>query len=356
MQVVLDPGTGVQARGQPVGEPEHDVHQRHASRLSDQLGGERERPQRQQRALARELEQVEVEQVAEVDVFEGRLALTGDDFHHLLGRHAVGAQRGDEGPGGGAQVDVELVDRAVHRQQVERPQGTDLIHPPGEAAAAEHERGLAAPGTPAAIDRSGAPNAAGGEPAGPLLRRRLALGGRFQLDNLAHARNILRRVPPKRPPTPSILLASAARSGPRSRRRHAAACPSRGAMRQLHPGRRGARRGPGGHGNLAGLQSDLGHQLALAGSSSGAYVYDLTAKAGAVLRASHRAASAGLGREALHRRHGACPDGPLGAHRHDRARPRPPGAGRRVGRQPVPARRRRPDLRQHSLHPRALWR
>ncbi len=31
-------------------------------------------------------------------------------------------------------------------------------------------------------------------------------------------------------------------------------------------------------GSLAGLQADLGHQLALAGSLSGAYVYDLTAK------------------------------------------------------------------------------
>jgi serine-type D-Ala-D-Ala carboxypeptidase/endopeptidase (penicillin-binding protein 4) len=34
----------------------------------------------------------------------------------------------------------------------------------------------------------------------------------------------------------------------------------------------------GADGSLAGLQADLGHQLALAGSLSGAYVYDLTAK------------------------------------------------------------------------------
>ena len=71
---------------------------------------QRERFERHARALARELEQVGAQQVADVDVFEGRLALARDDPHHLLGGHAVGAQRGDEGAGRGADVDVEVVD------------------------------------------------------------------------------------------------------------------------------------------------------------------------------------------------------------------------------------------------------
>ena len=54
-------------------------------------------------------------------------ALLVDDPHHLLGRHAVGGQRGDERARGRADVDVELVDGAVDRQQVERAQGADLV-------------------------------------------------------------------------------------------------------------------------------------------------------------------------------------------------------------------------------------
>ena len=49
---------------------------------------------------------------------------------------------GDEGAGAGADVDVELVDRAVDGQQVERAQRADLVHAAGEPTAAQHERGL----------------------------------------------------------------------------------------------------------------------------------------------------------------------------------------------------------------------
>ena len=92
----------------------------------------------------------------------GVRALAGDDAHHLLGGHAVGAQRGDERPGRGADVDVELVDRAVDRQQVERAQRADLIDPAGEAAAAEHERGLVAAAAPrrSEVRAASAPRAA----------------------------------------------------------------------------------------------------------------------------------------------------------------------------------------------------
>ena len=67
--------------------------------------------------------------------------LVVDDPHHLLGRDAVGGQRGDQRAGAGADVDVELVDAAVDRQQVERAQRADLVDAAGEAAAAQHQRG-----------------------------------------------------------------------------------------------------------------------------------------------------------------------------------------------------------------------
>ena len=95
-------------------------------------------------AGARELDEVGAQQRADVDVAEGRRHLPVDDAHHLLGGDAVGRHRGDEGAGAGADVDVELVDGAVDRQQVERPQRADLVDAAGEAAAAEHERRLGA--------------------------------------------------------------------------------------------------------------------------------------------------------------------------------------------------------------------
>ena len=51
---------------------------------------------------------------------------------------------GDERAGARADVDVELVDGAVDRQQVERAQRADLVDAAGEAAAAEHQRRLRA--------------------------------------------------------------------------------------------------------------------------------------------------------------------------------------------------------------------
>ena len=83
----------------------------------------------------------------------------------------LAASDGDEGARAGADVDVELVDGPVDRQQVERPQRADLVDAAGEAAAAEDERGLGAP----AARRL--PFARGGA---PLLAR-------LQVDDLAHA-------------------------------------------------------------------------------------------------------------------------------------------------------------------------
>ena len=80
-------------------------------------------------------------------------------------------------PGARADVDVEVVDRAVDRQQVERAQRADLVDAAGEAAAAEHERGLRALRPPR------------------RLAARPVLGLRLELDDLAHRRGSLRRRP-----------------------------------------------------------------------------------------------------------------------------------------------------------------
>ena len=64
---------------------------------------------------------------------------------------------GHEGAGAGAHVDVELVDRAVDGQQVERPQRADLVDAAGEPAAARARarsgsaRAAAAGGLPAVL-------------------------------------------------------------------------------------------------------------------------------------------------------------------------------------------------------------
>ena len=83
-------------------------------------------------------------EIAEIDIPEGLRALVGDDAHHLLRCDPVGAQRGDERAGRGAYVDVELVDRAICREQVERAQRSDLIYTTGKAATAQHQRRLVA--------------------------------------------------------------------------------------------------------------------------------------------------------------------------------------------------------------------
>ena len=94
--------------------------------------------------------EVRPHQRAAVDVLERGRHLLVDDPHHLLGRHAVGREGGDERARARADVDVELVDRAVDREQVERAQRSDLVHAAREAAAPEHERGARAPaGAPA---------------------------------------------------------------------------------------------------------------------------------------------------------------------------------------------------------------
>ena len=101
---------------------------------------------------------------------------------------------------------------------------------------------------------------------------------------------------------------------------------------------------------LAALQADLRRQLALAGPHDGAYVYDVTAKQALFSERATTHAPAGLGGEALHGHGGARPDGPGCAPDDECLRSRPAGTGRDLGRQPLPARRRRSDLRQQLVH------
>ena len=70
----------------------------------------------------------------------GRRHLLVDDPHHLLGRHAVGGEARHERARARADVDVELVDGPVDREEVERAQRADLVDAAREAAAAQYER------------------------------------------------------------------------------------------------------------------------------------------------------------------------------------------------------------------------
>ena len=103
-----------------------------------------------------------------------------DHPHHLLGGHAVGGERGHEGAGAGAHVDVELVDRAVDRQQVEARAGRRSrrrapVNPPP-------------PSTSAVLERRRPPPLRGSRSASRLCPR-----PRVELDDLAHPPGIVRR-------------------------------------------------------------------------------------------------------------------------------------------------------------------
>ena len=138
--VLLDPRAGVEPGRQRVGERDRDVDGRERAEAAPERARDAEQVQRGLERLGGVLAVVRPQQHVEVDVAERRRDLVVDDPHHLLGRDPVGRQRGDQRAGAGADVDVELVDAAVDREEVERAQRADLIDPAGEAAAAEHER------------------------------------------------------------------------------------------------------------------------------------------------------------------------------------------------------------------------
>ncbi len=120
------------------------VDQRAAAAHGRDLVGELDQMARQPEAAAQEALEVRLEQHAGVELVERCGALAEHGAHHLLGGDAVGDERGDERAGGGAEVDVELVDVHVHREQIEGAQCADRVDAAGHASASEHEGDLRA--------------------------------------------------------------------------------------------------------------------------------------------------------------------------------------------------------------------
>ena len=231
LQVVLDRRAVVHAGRQPLRQPHREVDHRRVAQVGDEVAGEAEQPQRHQGGALGELEQVGAHQRAAVDVPERGRHLLVDHPHHLLGGDAVGRQARHERAGARAHVDVELVDRAVDGQQVERPERADLVDAAREAAAAQHQ------------GRLGPAPAAGGLPGGGLP----ALGRLLELDYFAHPQPIIPyRVDARdavlRPSTPAgsaVFRPSRGRRAPRPGpiRGQGRECPACHARRS-HGGRR----------------------------------------------------------------------------------------------------------------------
>ena len=248
-------------------------------------------------------------------------------------------------------VDVELVDGAVDREQVERAQRADLVDAAGEAAAAEDERRLGS--TPAAagtglrrLVRSFAALASSSTTLPMrlrIVRGRLAPEGR---PRLRPRLLIVTFVPTLSSPPPCCPRRAApaaalrrprparrtlARDAPASRSRHRRAGPARDRERLRLSAARlkaAALRGP----------------MRSAGRGSGASVVDFTNGRAVFRSRSGTRRSPASVREALHHRHrAACATAPSDAH-HPRGRRRPARGRWHVHRRPLPRRRRRPTF------------
>ena len=283
-------------------------------------------PQREGQRLAHDPAVVGFEQGAEGDVPQGRGQLVIQDPHHLLGGDPIRDHAGHERARAGAHVDVELVDGAVYGQQVEGPQGTDLIDAARKAPAAEHQGSLRLP--PAT---SSAPS-----------RPRIRSGG-LELDDLAHEGTHYGGPPQSAVPS--------GRSG----------YPADGAgkaVRDRAGGHWGARmagaRGRALHLALR-LRHGLSNQMQRAGGASGAWVMDMDARRNRILFSWGVADTSrpGLEYEAIHDR---CRARPLRGRppAHDqavRAAPERPARAHAQGR-PGDRRGGRSRPRQHGVRPR----
>ncbi len=149
--VVLEARAGVQAGGQRLGQGDREVDGAERAQAATEAAHDPQQVQRQPHALGDELAVVRAQQHVEVDVAERRRHLVVDHAHHLLGCHAVGGQGRHERAGAGPDVDVELVDRPVDRQQVESAQRADLVDRAGESSAAQHQRRLGLAPAPARL-------------------------------------------------------------------------------------------------------------------------------------------------------------------------------------------------------------
>jgi hypothetical protein len=134
--VVVDPAR------QPLGHPHGHVHHRDLAEVANQVVERAGDAQGHQRRFPRQAPVVRPQQRLQRRVRDrGRQRLV-EDAHHLLGCDAVGNHAGDERPRAGADVDVEVVDRAVHGEEIQRAKRADLVDAAGEPSAAEDERGL----------------------------------------------------------------------------------------------------------------------------------------------------------------------------------------------------------------------
>ena len=139
--VLLDPGPGVDAGRQALRQAGHDVHHGDLAPPARETPREADQPQRHQHRPRGEVGVVGPQQRPEVDVLEGRGDLLVDDPGHLFRGHAGRQEARHERAGARADVDVEVVDRPVDAQEVERAERPDLVDAAGEAATAEHQRG-----------------------------------------------------------------------------------------------------------------------------------------------------------------------------------------------------------------------
>ena len=172
--VLLDPRSRVDPGRQALGQAGDDIHHGYLAPPPGEAAREAGKPQRHEEGARGEVRVVGPQQRAEIDVVEGRRDLLVDDPRHLLRGHPGGEEAGDERARARADVDVEVVDRPVDAQEVERAQRADLVDPSREAAAAQDERGPRTAIAPLLLLARGS------------LRGRRPLGRRLEFDNVAH--------------------------------------------------------------------------------------------------------------------------------------------------------------------------
>jgi hypothetical protein len=126
------------AREDPGGEGAGESRERVAGAAASADEGARE-PE----GAAAELLEVGVEEVGAADARHAIVALA-QALDDVVGRDAVGEQRGEKATGADPEKKVEVAEAAVEHEAVERAQGADLVEQTLDAAAREAERDLAA--------------------------------------------------------------------------------------------------------------------------------------------------------------------------------------------------------------------
>ncbi len=253
--------------------------------------GEAGEAERQQQRAVQEAAVVRAQQRAEVELADRRRELAVEHPHHLLGGDPVRGDAGDEGAGARADVDVELVDGAVDREQVEGAQGADLVDAAGEAAAAEDEGRLRALPAPPASSRALAGLLALGPLDGDYLAHQALQGTRR---GGGCRSSTLPPVPSGRPrdrrlaapfAVAGLIAAIAAPAGPGLAAEGGgpeavAPLPGPDIAARTQAARRGQRGREHAAGRRTGLSRKLGNLIDQAGSGSGVWVADTKQRRG----------------------------------------------------------------------------